>query len=108
MADTLKILGQSAPSATTLTDIYTVPTGKSTTVSTITVCNRGTSAASFRISVAAGGAADANAQYLFYDQVLDANSTYAATIGITLAVTDKIRVYSSNANLSFNVFGVEV
>lgn len=108
MAETLKVLAQSAPAATTLTDVYTVPSLTSTTVSTLTVCNRGASSASFRISVAIAGAADTAAQYIFYDQALDANSTYAATMGITLGAADKIRVYASNANLTVNVFGVEV
>ena len=108
MADTIKILGSSAPAATTLTDLYTVPASKSTTISSITVCNRAATAATFRISVAAAGAADATNQYIYYDQTIDANSTYIATIGITLATTDKVRVYGSTANLSFNAFGVEV
>lgn len=108
MADTLKVLGQAALAATTLTDVYTVPASKSTTVSTITVCNRGATAATFRVSVAVAGVADASSQYLFYDQALDPYSTFAVTIGVTLATTDKIRAYASNANLSINIFGVEV
>lgn len=107
MAETLKVLAQSAPAATTLTDVYTVPASTVTTISTITVCNRGSTAATFRISVAVGGAADTAAQYVYYDQALDAYSTYAATIGITLNAADKIRAYASSANLSVNVFGVE-
>jgi hypothetical protein len=108
MAEVFKILGQLAPSAATLTDLYTVPTAKSTTVSTITVCNRSATATIFRISVAVAGATDAVTQYLYYDQAIDGNSTYAITIGITLAATDKIRVYSTLATLTFCAFGVEV
>lgn len=108
MADTLKILGQSALAATTLSDVYTVPAATAATVSTVTVCNRGATPATFRLSVAIGGAADTAAQYLFYDQTLDANTTFAATIGITLATTDKLRAYASTANISVNVFGIEV
>src|SRR3990172_8387069 len=101
MADTLKILGQSAPAATTLTDLYTVPAATSVASSTITVCNRGGTATTFRISVAIGGAADATSQYLFYDNNLDANVSFAATIGTTLAATDKVRVYAGNGDLTF-------
>lgn len=108
MADTLKILAQSAPAATTATDLYTVPAATSTTISSLTVCNRGSTATTFRISVAAAGAADATNQYVFYDQAIDGNSTFIVTIGITLATTDKVRVYAGNANLSFIAFGVEV
>jgi hypothetical protein len=108
MAESLKSLGQLAPSATTLTDLYTVPAGTSSSISSIIVCNRGATLTTFRISVAVAGEADASKQYIFYDQALDANSTYVATIGITLTATDKLRVYTGNSNLSFNVFGIEV
>ena len=107
MADTWKVLGQAAPSATTETDLYTVPGSTSTTISSIVVCNRG-SAATFRISVSAGGGATANKDYLYYDLAIPANDTFAGTLGITLAATDVVRVYASTANLSFSVFGVEV
>jgi hypothetical protein len=108
VADTFKVLGQSAPAATTLTDLYTVPAATSVTSSSIVVCNRGTTTAKFRVSVAIAGAVDANAQYLYYDRSLPANDTFTATLGITLAATDKVRVQADTANCSFNLFGVEV
>ena len=108
MADTLKVLAQSAPAATTETTMYTVGAGKEATISTLTVCNRAATTASFRITVAVAGAVTANNQYIYYDQAIDGNSSFAVTIGITLAATDVIRVYASTANLSFNLFGVEV
>ena len=46
-----KVLGQSAPSATTNTDVYTVPSGKSAVISTLAICNRGTANATYRIAV---------------------------------------------------------
>jgi hypothetical protein len=108
MADTFKVLGQSKPSATTLTDLYTVPAATSTTVSTITVCNQSSTATSFRISIAPAGAADATSQYIYYDVAIAGNDTFACTVGFTLATTDKIRVYNTLATLSFSVFGVEI
>lgn len=108
MADVFKVLGQSAPAATTLTDLYTVPAATSTTVSTMTVCNRSATATTFRISVAPAGAADATSQYLYYDQAIGGNTTFALTMGMTLATTDKIRVYAGAATLSFSAFGVEI
>lgn len=108
MADTLKVLAQSNPSATTLTDAYTVPGAKSATISSIVVANRSATATSFRIAVAPAGAANANQHYLYYDQAIDGNSTFVATIGVTMATTDVLRVYATLATLSFNVFGVEV
>jgi hypothetical protein len=108
MAESLKNLGQLAPTATTLSDLYTVPASTSASISSIIVCNTGTTTTTFRISVAVGGAIDSIKQYIFYDQSLDGNSTFTATIGVTVTATDKIRVYAGNSNLSFNVFGIEV
>tara|TARA_R110000822_G_scaffold235648_1_gene366440 strand:+ start:178 stop:507 length:330 start_codon:yes stop_codon:yes gene_type:complete len=108
MTNTVKVLGQSAPLATTLTVLYTVPALTRTTSSSIVICNRSVVDATFRVSVAVSGAADATKQYLYYDQAVEANSTFIATIGITLSLTDEVRVYASAADLSFNLFGVEV
>lgn len=108
MAEALKILGQAAPAATTLTDLYTVPASTQTTVSTLSICNRASTSTTFRISVATAGAADTSKQYLYYDQFIDGNSSYLVTIGITLNQTDVIRAYAGSANVSFNVFGIEV
>jgi len=105
---TYKVLGQSAPSATTETDLYTVPASTETIVSTITVANRSSTIATFRISVAVNGAATANKDYVIYDLTIDGNGFISLTLGITLDATDKIRVYASTANLSFNAFGSEI
>lgn len=107
MATTLKTLGQSAPGATTETTLYTVPAATSTVVSSITICNRGGTATTFRISAAVGGGATANTDYIYYDTAIAANTTFIATIGSTHAATDKIKVYAGNANLTFNAFGQE-
>jgi len=108
MTDTLKVLGQAAPNATTPTDLYTVPAATSAVCSTVIVCNRGSAETTFRISVAVAGAADEAKQYLYYDVPISGNDSFAATLGIELATTDKIRVYAGNANLSFSAFGIEV
>lgn len=105
---TYKILGQSAPSATTSTDLYTVPSATETIVSSITIANRSATSATYRVSVSANGAALANSQYLVYDATISGNETVALSLGITLDATDVIRVYASTANLSFNAFGTEI
>ena len=108
MASTYKVLAQSAPSATTNTDIYTVGSGKSAVVSTITVCNRAASSATYRIAIRVAGATLANEDYIAYDVALPANDTTNLTIGMTLAATDVVTVYCSTANISINLFGCEI
>lgn len=105
---TYKILGQSAPSATTSTDLYTVPSATEVIVSSLVITNRAATSATYRVSVSANGAALADGQYLVYDATINGNDTVALSLGITLDATDKIRVYASSANLSFNAFGTEI
>ena len=105
---TYKILGQSAPNATTETDLYTVPASTETIVSTINVANRGSTSATFRISASVNGAATANKDYIAYDLTIGGNAIISFTLGMTLDATDKIRVYASTANLSFIAFGSEI
>jgi hypothetical protein len=108
MATTYIVLGQSSPSATTETALYTVPASTSAIGSSIIIANRGTSVATFRVSIAVGGAATTNKDYIYYDLPIGANDTFIATIGITLATTDEVRVYASNTNLSFSLYGSEI
>ena len=108
MTDTFKVLGQVTPGAGTLTTLYTVPAVTSSTLSTLLAANRSSLPTNFRVSVAVAGAADEAKQYLYYDVPLAANDTFAATLGVTLATTDLVRVRSSNGQVSFNLFGVEV
>lgn len=108
MATTYKVLGQVAPSATTATTLYTVPAATSAVVSTLAVCNRATTAATYRVAVRVGGAALSNEDYVVYDATLPALSTDTLTLGMTLGAADVVTVYASTANLSFNVFGSEI
>ena len=108
MPTTYKVLGQSAPSATTATTLYTVPSSTSTVVSTISVCNRDSASAQYRIAIRPAAATLANQHYLVYDASLTGNSTDTVTIGVTLATTDVVTVYASTANFSFSAFGSEL
>ena len=108
MATTYKVLGQSNPSATTATTLYTVPSSTSTVVSTITVCNQAASAATFRIAIRPAGTTLASQHYIAYGSTVAANDTTALTLGITLATTDVVTVYASSATVSFTAFGSEI
>jgi hypothetical protein len=92
MAVVIKSLGQVAPLATTETDLYTVPTARTAVCSSIVICNRANTSATFRVSHSVGGGATATKDYLYYDVTLAGNDTFIATIGMTLDTPDKIRV----------------
>lgn len=108
MATTYKVLGQSNPSATTNTTLYTVPSATSAVVSSITVSNLGASSATYRIAIRPAGASIANEHYLAYDITIAALDTIALTLGVTLATTDVITVYASTSTMAFAAYGSEI
>lgn len=108
MAIIYKILGQSNPSATTNTDVYTVPALTSTVCSTISICNTSATAATFRIAFRPAGAALATKHYISYDTTVSGNDTIFISIGTTLATTDVVTVYASTASVCFSLFGSEI
>jgi len=103
-----KVLGQSNPSATTLTTLYTVPASTQAVCSTVTICNTASSATTYRVAVRPAGASIANQHYVAYDAALPANDTATLTLGVTLAATDVVSVYAASANVAFSAFGVEI
>jgi hypothetical protein len=108
MATTYKVLGQSNPSATTATTLYTVPASTQAVISTIVIANLTATAATFRIAVRPAGAALANSQYIAYDITVGASDSTALTLGVTMNTTDVLTVYASTANLTFTAFGSEI
>ena len=108
MPTTYKVLGQSNPSATTATTLYTVPAATQTVVSTVTVCNQTSTAGTYRIAVRVAGGALAASQYVAYDVSLPGNASDTLTLGLTLGAADVITVYASAATFSFNAFGSEL
>lgn len=108
MAQTNKILGQSTPTAATLTTLYTVPSSTSAIASTLAVCNQTASTAFFRVAVRPAGASIATQHYIVFNASVAANDSVFLTIGLALATTDVVSVYSLNGSVSFNLFGVEI
>lgn len=108
MPTTYKVLGQSAPSATTDTDIYTVPSATTAVISSIVIANRDSSSATYRIAVRPNGASIANSQYIAYNVTVGASDSTVLTLGITMDAADVLTVYASTANLTFSAFGSEI
>jgi hypothetical protein len=109
MATNYGSLAQVDLTTTTLTDIYTVGSGKETVISTIIIANRTTSADSFRIAVRVDGDAISNKHYIAYDVPVAANDSTTLTLGVTMAAGDVLSVRAETADrLSINVFGAEI
>ena len=108
MAKTYKVLGQSAPSATTDTTLYTVPASTQAVISTITICNRGSATGTFRLYIRPNDATLANKHYIVYDASIAAKDTLFLTVGATMDATDVLEVYASTGDFSFNAYGSEI
>ena len=105
--DSGKILGQLDAAATTTETLYTVPNETQTVTSSLFVCNRTSSAITFRVTVHVNGAGANNKQYLFYDTSLGGNATMVGVYGMTLGQKDVVKTFAGATGLSFNLFGVE-
>lgn len=108
MPTAYKVLGQSAPAATTATTLYTVPAATETVVSSIVIANRAATSATFRIAVRPDGATLANEHYIAYDVTVGGGDSTILTIGLTMNAADVVTVYASTANLSFSIYGSEI
>ena len=105
---TYKTLGQSNPSATTATTLYTVPSATQAICSTLVIANQAATAGTFRIAIRVAGATLEAKQYIAYDVAIGANDSTSLTLGITLGAADVVTVYASSATMSFNLFGSEI
>lgn len=102
---TYKVLAQSAPSATTATTLYTA--SNAVIVASLNVTNFNTAADIIRIAVRPAGATLANQHYVAYGVQVPPGSFLTLTMGITLANTDVITVYSTTGTSAFSAFGSE-
>jgi hypothetical protein len=109
MPTTYKVLGQTAPASTILTDLYIVPSSTETVISSLVVANRSTSASDkYRIAISPDGATLANEQYIAYDVIVPPADSVMLTLGLTINSADRILVYSLNGSISFSLFGMEL
>ena len=108
MATTYKVLGQAFPTANTNFSLYTVPASTSAIISTLNVCNTTLSNVTFRAAIRPAGETLSNKHYIVYDSPIPAQDSMALSLGMTMANTDVLTVYSFQGNVSFNLFGTEI
>jgi len=96
-----------APSANTLTTLYTVPSTTQSIVSTINICNTASADATYRIAITSGGS-PVLGNYLIYNATVSGNETVSLTQGITMDSNDLIAVFASSASVAFNAFVMEI
>jgi hypothetical protein len=101
-------LGVAAPSATTWTQVYAVP-ATTFAVLTLSICNRGGTAAQVRVAVTTTAApgTPANTEFVEYDATIIANGVLERS-GIVMDATNKyLNVYASTANITAVAYGIE-
>ena len=98
------ILGQAAPTATTNTTVYTVPASTLAVVN-ISVVNRGGSAATVRVALAAGST-PTDDEWIEYNTSVGSTSVLERT-GVVLDATKNVVVYASSGDTSVSVYGLE-
>jgi hypothetical protein len=114
MATAYKILGQTLPTANTLSNVYVVPTSTSAVVSTITICNQSSANANVDIIIRPINEALANKHYFIKGVTIPRADTMILSPGVTLnasvimAVNNAVVTGETAANVSFNVFGIEL
>lgn len=107
MANFYKVLGQVDATGGSEDVLYTVPEWTQVKAVSFVACNRGPSARSFRLRVKVNGEADDDKQFVYYDKEVKADESFVATVEIMLGPMDVVAVYSSNADMSFGLFGLE-
>ena len=97
-------LGVSAIPATTLTTVYTVPTGYYT-VATLSITNRNSTPIKVRVALASSGTPNPE-EYIEYDTAIIATGVFERT-GLVMQAGLNLVVYSDTAGVGATVYGIE-
>lgn len=111
MAKTYKRLGAVNPAASTYTQLYAVPASTSTVLSTISICNTASNAATFRLGItgsATAASAITVAEHFVYDTSVPGNDTTMITVGVSMNSQEKLVCRANSASVAFNAWGVEI
>ena len=97
-------LGTTALAATTLTTVYTVPTGNYA-VCNVSFTNTTTSPVTIRLAMASTGTPSAS-EYIEYDTTIVAKGVFERTALVMQAGLNLV-AYSSASGVNVNVYGIE-
>jgi len=99
---------QGTASTSTYATLYNTPAATEAVISSIVVCNQGSTAIDFRIGLDATEGTPGASEFLVYDSTVAANDTIALTLGICLDASKYIRISSSSNSCSFTAFVSEI
>lgn len=98
-----QVLATATPTANTLTDLYTVPTGGAA-LSLLTVTNPNPVPVNLSLACAPGGAADTQSQYLLNGiQIPPLANSVPIPVDVAGAATDKLRVLVDESNVAIQL-----
>jgi hypothetical protein len=107
MALKLKVLGQTASLTNSNITLYGVPYFMNTVISSLNICNRSSSPASFDIAFRKQGANLSSQHYFSYRTQISGNESINIPAGITLDQSDLVVVSANTSTVSFSLFGTE-
>jgi hypothetical protein len=108
-SNSYKVLGQTNPtSANTESILYTVPNGFMAFASVLSICNQGATTSTVRVAVRPAGITSTAKTFILYDTYINPNDSLMMTLGLSLATTDIVSVWSSTTSFSFVLSGSEI
>ncbi len=108
MAQTYEILGQLAPSANTLTNVFVTGASSSAIVGTITLHNFSDANASYSLVVRPINETLANKHFIIRGGILPAREMISITGAVTMNASAILAANTSGGSVSFNAYGVEI
>jgi hypothetical protein len=99
---------QGTASTSTYSTLYSVPSGKSAVISTISIANLSATDATYRIAILDTETTPTSTDWLVYDSVVAGNDSTFISVGITLTATQRIRISSSANTTTFMCFISEI
>lgn len=97
-------LGTNAPSATTLTTVYTVPSGYYS-VFNVSFTNTNSTSVTIRLAVASTGT-PATSEYIEYDTTIVGKGVFERT-GLVAQAGLNVVAYTSTTGVNVNIYGIE-